>query len=921
MSVLPLTQSAVSEGTFECLKEDWIEQSVINLFEQAVARHGDKVAVDDGVTRLAYCELRRAVFHLAQRIAALVPVGHPVGILLPPGARFPIAALACLAVGRPYVPIDPTYPAELNEQLVREAGLAAVIVDGAQVSFPYLPASLTYLNIANSLEEPGDPKVSIASANGPAVILYTSGSSGRPKGICYDQRAILERVVHATTSKRLCSDDRVFLLSSPGTIGGLRVPFLALLNGATLYWADPRQIGVDGALRFLQYARPTVGFAVPALLRTLLGLPGAKQAFTHARVIRTGGDVILKTDPALWQAVLPGSCRIFVTLTSTEMPAVFQWYVPPEWKADGACLPVGYPRSGVSFMLVDANGAPVPVGEAGELVVKSPYLALGHWQDGRLQPGPFLKDPNDTAVRILHTGDLIRMREDGLAEMTGRKDRQLKIRGFRIEPGDVENVLRGCAGVADVAVIARRIREKIVSLVAFVVPRDPGDISFAEELKKEVALRLPLHMRPSHIRFIDVLPQLPGFKIDIPALEKLDEKQRAMIGVTTSVSASVTPRTSTEEALVGIWCEVLTLKQVGVHDNFFELGGDSLMVVHLAVETNRVLKASISALDVFQNPTVEQLARLIVEQGPIAKRVAKVIQLQKGKAGFPIYFINAGPDEFRMARLMGDDHPVFGIEVPWALEWHHAAAENRKSVLPNMEQRAAPYVAELNAHAGASRCVLAGHSMAGLIAFEAARQFQKHGGKVEMVMLFDSWLKWPSGFKAAWHRLRQIWRQEPNRLPAHEDLPSLGRRLKNSWQAFRWMLGRQAIWLWVRECIDRALMSKAGVLTSQFDEMGMPIEGGLYERLNRKAISSFGPRCLDSRGVLFRANDPYSQFFHAVDASNGWMDMFRGGLEIIPVNGDHLSMIRDEWYHPTLAKAIKQALMQLQGQPNKADIN
>jgi hypothetical protein len=178
-------------------------------------------------------------------------------------------------------------------------------------------------------------------------------------------------------------------------------------------------------------------------------------------------------------------------------------------------------------------------------------------------------------------------------------------------------------------------------------------------------------------------------------------------------------------------------------------------------------------------------------------------------------------------------------------------------------------------------------------------------------MLFDSWLKRPSGYKAARHRLRQIWQQKANGLPTHQYLQSLGRRLQNSWLPFRWMLGRQALWLWARERIDRALMLKGGRLNAICDEIGMPIQEGLYKQLNENARRSFRPRCLDSRGVLFRANDPYSEFFHAVDGSKGWMDLFRRGLEIIPVNGDHLSMIRDERHHSALAKAIEQALMQL----------
>ncbi len=887
----------------------WIEQPLIDRFEQVVAHHGDKAAVEDATTRLTYSELRRAAFHLARQITTAVPIGHPVGIVLPNSARFWIGAVACLAAGRPYVPIDPSYPAERNGQLVGEAGLSAVIVDGGQASIPYVPTAIPHLDIANSLETAGEPERTIASNEGPAIIFYTSGSSGRPKGICYGQRALLERVAHATVSMRLWPDDRVLVLSSPSTVPGAWGPLLALLNGATLYCADPLRMGIDGVLRFLEDARPTRGYAVPALLRTLLGAPGAERAFAHARLIRTGGDVLLQSDLALWRKVLPRSCRILVTLTSSEMPTVFQWFVPPEWTADGPRLPVGYPRPGVSFQLVDDHGAPVPVGEAGELVVKSLYLPLGIWQEGRLQPGPFLEDPGNGAMRILKTGDLVRIREDGLAEMMGRKDRQLKLRGLRVEPGDVENALRGCEGVADAVVIARRKAEEVVSLVAYVVPREPAAMPLADELKKELAVRLPGHMRPSQIRFIGAIPLLPGFKINSRALEELDEKQRATVDVTAAVSSYVAPRTRTEAALAGVWCKVLELKQVGVQDNFFDLGGSSLLLSHLVYETNRAFRTSIAAPQVIQNPTVAQLARVIL--GPEAgfKRRPKVIQLQEGTIGPSIYLVNAGPDEFKLARLMGTDRPVFGIESPWPLKWRQAACENRTSAMPNMEQLVAPYFAALSAHAGFSPCVLAGHSMAGRIAFEVACQFEKQGGKVEMVMLFDSWIKRPLSYKAARNRLREIWQPTPNRLTARRYLELLGRRVKSSWLPLRWMLSRQ--WLWIRTRFKRTLSSEASGLINLPDENGMPVEMELFRRLNDNATKSHRPRCLGSKGVLFRASDPYSEFYHAVDGSKGWTGLFRDGLEIIPVQGDHLSMIRDERHHPALAKVIERALMQV----------
>lgn len=321
---------------------------------------------------------------------------------------------------------------------------------------------------------------------------------------------------------------------------------------------------------------------------------------------------------------------------------------------------------------------------------------------------------------------------------------------------------------------------------------------------------------------------------------------------------------------------------------------------------------AVDAPQVTQTPTVEQLSRLVTGQRLGARRGPRVIPLQEGKAGLPVYFVNAGLDEFSLARLMGNDRPVFGIESPWPLEWRQAATENRTPAMPDMQHLAAPYFAALSAHAGSSPCVLAGHSMAGEIAFEVAHQFKKLGGKVEMVMLFDSWLVKPSAYKAALHRLRQIWQHAPNGLPVPRYLKSLGRRLKNSWLPLRWLLGRQGWWLWTRTRMSRALSSKVGRLTTLPDEMGRPIEMELFERLNENARKSHHPRCLDSRGVLFRASDPYSEFYHAVDGSKGWMGLFRHGLEIIPVNGDHLSMVRDERHHPTLAKAIERALMQLQ---------
>ena len=446
-----------------------------------------------------------------------------MGILLPNNALFPVAAFACLAAGRPYVPIDPSYPQARIDDIRNEAGLAAIISDQVDGNVLGGAGPLPWLDIGSSLDADDDTSLPVASSEGPAVILYTSGSTGRPKGICNDQRAILQRVAQATNSCHLNAEDRFFLLSAPGTIAGQREIFAALLNGATLYVADPLRLGIKGVLRMLHDAQATVGYAVPALLRQLLNATGAAEAFSRVRVIRIGGDIPVADDLALCRLALPPTCHILIAFSSTEVPTIFQWFIPPDWHPDGVRLPIGYARPGMRFRIDDDDAGD----GAGELVVKSRYLALGYWQAGALQPGPFQTDPMDAAIRILRTGDRVRPRRDGLVEMTGRSDRQIKVRGSRVDLAEVEATLRGLRGVADAAVIARRQDEEAGALVAFVVARTAPTASFVGDLKTMLAERLPRRMCPTQFHVLDELPRLSGFKTDMQALERLDLRKLA----------------------------------------------------------------------------------------------------------------------------------------------------------------------------------------------------------------------------------------------------------------------------------------------------------------------------------------------------------------------------------------------------------
>jgi len=364
------------------------------------------------------------------------------------------------------------------------------------------------------------------------------------------------------------------------------------------------------------------------------------------------------------------------------------------------------------------------------------------------------------------------------------------------------------------------------------------------------------------------------------------------------------PRNDAERLLADIWRKMLGIDQVGIHDDFFELGGDSLMIVRLISEINRTHKVSLGVAELFRNPTVKQMARLIDGRQPESKRQPAVVELQKGRVELPVYFMYAGPDEFRLAQLMDERHPVFGIEVPWLLSWRNAVAANRRSAFPTLEQLVAPYVAALSAHTRSSPCVLAGHSFAGVIAFEAAHQIRKQGGQVELVVLFDTWAKLPNPYLVTWHQWRQDWKQATIAGSTERLSPSIGSRLRRTWRITRWLLGQERNR--IRSFFKRDVLD-LDELIHMLDEQGMPLPGGLLDRLYRNLEKSYRPRPLDSRGILFTTDSSDAEkAVRAFDGSLGWKNLFTRGLEIIPMIGDHLSMIRE--HNSTLAREMDEVL-------------
>jgi thioesterase domain-containing protein len=276
----------------------------------------------------------------------------------------------------------------------------------------------------------------------------------------------------------------------------------------------------------------------------------------------------------------------------------------------------------------------------------------------------------------------------------------------------------------------------------------------------------------------------------------------------------------------------------------------------------------------------------------------RVVRLQEGGEETPLYFIGAGTDESGLAKLMGQGQAIYGTEVPLPSAWIEAATEAKTSALPTIEELVAPHVAALSAHVRSSSCILAGHSFKGIIAVEAARQLQSRGGRVEAVLLFDTWARLPRFSDLLRYFRRRDWEADPSRSSFFRGFRALYTYSRKS-VLVALLVARHAA-----KSILRVLLGKSKP-TVFLDEHGVPIEWEIIRRLQDNIMKTYQPPRTDLRGVLFRAGHENEVIDGILGEDMGWTGAFGEGLKVIAITGNHLTMIRSSEHKKTLAKAIK----------------
>jgi len=621
-------------GGFEPFERNDLEQSISARFEKQVQKYPDRLAVKVDDQEITYSQLNYA----ANRIARVVHDGYggndsPIVLLLEHGIPMISGILGVLKAGGIYVPLDPLFPHARNTHIMSDsqAGLIVTNTRNLEYAKELNQNQLPLINIDEIKGNAQADNLDISfSPEQTAYILYTSGSTGLPKGVYQCHRNLLHDIMQYTNTLHICHNDRMTLLYSFNVNGHLRGVFGAILNGAALFPYDVKAKGLADVAAWLNKEEITFFHSVPTVFRHFIDTLHGDEKFPHVRLIRFGGERVPVDNVDFYKQHFPDHCILYTGMGSTEAGTVRQYFTDKNTVLTESVVPTGFAVDEREVILLDEQGREVGFNEVGQIAIKSRYLALGYWGKPEETSKKFITSSEDNS-RLYLTGDLGRILPDGRLIHMGRSDSQVKVRGHRVETAEIEAILLKHPGVKEAAVVAWPDGHGDNYLAAYTVFQLDNSPKTGE-LYRHLRESLPDYMIPAAFVVLEAMPLTPNSKINKLALPR-PEKVRPELE-----TEFVAPETPVEKTLVDICAGILGINEIGIHDNFFELGGHSLAATRVVSRIRDSFEIELPLRAIFETPTIAHIAELVTQYQNNDLKITPIGRTSREKNKLPLSF-------------------------------------------------------------------------------------------------------------------------------------------------------------------------------------------------------------------------------------------------------------------------------------------
>jgi amino acid adenylation domain-containing protein len=878
LSALPL----LTEAEVRAELTDWNDTAgpvppgcVHERFEEQVSRTPGAVAAEYEGERLSYAELNRLANQVAQRLRGL-GVGPEMlaGVCMETGLRRLAALLGVWKAGGGYVPLDPGLPAERLSFMIADTGMTVILTDDASAESVPEAAPVSVVGVDAEWDHitglAGDkPSGAGVTPEHAAYVIYTSGSTGQPKGVVIEHRNAVNSLHSMIGHWQIRPGDAMLQFASLAFDASVEDTFMPLLAGARVVLAPIETLHSPSRLaRLLLDAR--IGFV--SLTPAVLDLLPAGE-YPDLRVLMAGGDELPAEVARRWMR--PGLRLVNVYgPTETTVNATYA-------ELDAATLmppPIGSPaRPNYQAYVLDPHLNPVPPGVAGELHIGGASVARGYLNRPDLTRQRFIPDPFNPGQRLYKTGDLARRRPDGTLVYAGRIDNQVKIRGFRIELGEIEAMLARHPAVAQAVatVVTSPAGEKEIAAYLRPVADCQPD---AAAVRAHVARALPPAMIPAHLITVETFPLNASGKID---------KRRLPAPVRARRHGQEPAATPTESALAGLYATVLGTAGLGVTDGFFDLGGTSLTAMRLVHMIGRETGVDLGVTEVFLHPSVRDLAASVdaIRTGASPRAASgPVVELTAGAAGPRMFLIHAVSGTISaypaLAQELAPAFSVHGFQSP--------GLDGTDVIDTSLADLVSDYAQRIRAVQPTGPYRLAGWSMGGVVAFEIARQLERAGADVRLLVLLDAPFAIPAGYVSADHELAA-------RFVA-DAMHSLGLDAADAPDPAAASAASQLVWL-----ADRLAGDTAGSASLR---AGLERRFGLFAAHSRM-LAGYRPGAggVTAPTLIVSAADSLN-----APAAGQWQSLLTSGpVSVLEVTSDHYAFLR-----PPLVTRVASAMREWQ---------